>query len=740
MSDLTSIEAEKWLSDHFERDGDPSKYVSAFVLPSGKQAAVEPMRKEAALWLENFDTKISGVSLIKNYEPSDTRISNLNGSRGRRLSVGNNAAWVSVDSIVALKELMEWYGEATIIKKDYFRKEHFDLLRQWEGQKYDSTNSDQKYAYDQLKESYGVTKNWADALQKIAFPGGDVQIRRRPTNQANNFFRYNWARIYPKKISECPKEIAFTVGLNSEWGFQLKIDTVHIEESSALRQKYLALRGDFENSHIVKLLDEDVGLEMDFDELLAWSQKEIVSLIPEYEKLVNEFQGKESMKTPMRSNIPLNQILYGPPGTGKTYHAVNRALEILDAEFYSVNKDGERGVLKERFDELKDQKRIGFVTFHQSFSYEDFVEGLRAKASDDGTGVRYYVEDGIFKIMCGAAQASESSSSIDDAILQLIERLEDGPLKLETSRGKGFSVTYRGNSTFRIDPDSSSGEKDYAASIDNIKYIHKGGSLKDVYNPSYVKGILNHLKQEYDLNNDEHYTEKSLPVVLIIDEINRGNTANIFGELITLIEPSKRAGEEEALSVTLPYSKLPLLVPSNLYIVGTMNTADRSLAHIDTALRRRFVFEEMMPKADLLKDIEVSGINLTKMLATMNARIELLYDREHTLGHSFFMTLNSDSTIEDLSQIFRRQILPLLEEYFFEDWQKIRLVLADDKKANDNAFIVEKYDEKRLSELLAEENHNLLAQNTVYERNAAAFARPQSYIGIYSSIEDDGLG
>jgi 5-methylcytosine-specific restriction protein B len=163
-----------------------------------------------------------------------------------------------------------------------------------------------------------------------------------------------------------------------------------------------------------------------------------------------------------------------------------------------------------------------------------------------------------------------------------------------------------------------------------------------------------------------------------------------------------------------------------------MNTADRSLAHIDTALRRRFVFEEMMPDPKLLDGVIVAGINLTKLLSTINSRIELLYDREHTLGHSFFMGLDSNSTIKDLAQVFRLQVLPLLEEYFFEDWQKIRLVLADDRKPKGAAFIVEKGYEISIADLMGESNNNLLAQSAVYVRNEEAFINPQSYVGIYN--------
>jgi len=211
------------------------------------------------------------------------------------------------------------------------------------------------------------------------------------------------------------------------------------------------------------------------------------------------------------------------------------------------------------------------------------------------------------------------------------------------------------------------------------------------------------------------------PYVLIIDEINRGNTSRIFGELITLIESTKRAGQDEAMDVILPYSQESFTVPDNLYIIGTMNTADRSLALIDTALRRRFDFIEMMPDPSLIKDndkkpIVIEGIDIQQMLTTINNRIEALYDREHTIGHAFFMKLEDDPTLPKLAYIFKNNILPLLEEYFFEDWDKIIKVLGN-------------------SGIYTEKNVNLGQgfENTGknYQRNNSALDQVNTYINIY---------
>lgn len=178
--------------------------------------------------------------------------------------------------------------------------------------------------------------------------------------------------------------------------------------------------------------------------------------------------------------------------------------------------------------------------------------------------------------------------------------------------------------------------------------------------------------------------------VFIIDEINRGNISKIFGELITLIEPSKRLGRPEAMTVRLPYQEKPFGVPDNVYLLGTMNTADRSIALIDTALRRRFQFVEMQPDPSVLDGIIVEGCDISAMLARMNQRIEVLYDREHTIGHAYFMRLKQSPTVGTLADIFQNCILPLLAEYFFEDYSKIRLVLGDNQKQErDLQFVLE---------------------------------------------------
>ena len=222
--------------------------------------------------------------------------------------------------------------------------------------------------------------------------------------------------------------------------------------------------------------------------------------------------------------------------------------------------------------------------------------------------------------------------------------------------------------------------------------------------------------------------------VLIIDEINRGNIARIFGELITLIEPSKRAGADEALEVVLPYSRTPFSVPPNVYLIGTMNTADRSLTGLDVALRRRFVFQEMPPRPDLLDDLTVPGVDgvtVGEMLRTMNQRIEALLDRDHCLGHAYFMPLRTTTTLAQLGSIFRNQVLPLLQEYFFDDWQRIQWVLNDHrKKAKEHQFV--QSDSVDIAKLLGPDV-NVARSPQNWRINPKAFDLPQSYQGIVQS-------
>jgi hypothetical protein len=421
----------------------------------------------------------------------------------------------------------------------------------------------------------------------------------------------------------------------------------------------------------------------------------------------------------------LNQILFGPPGTGKTYNSVNQALAIIDGE---IPED--RELATKRFRELIKNGQIVFTTFHQSMCYEDFIEGIKpVEPENEGESISYSVIDGIFKQLTinsefeyykeGELKEKKDQKFIlfDDYWNRLIADIESNKLaKVTTLSGKFLkiqTVTDKGNVV--VKPEQK-GALDYIVSYNRTKKLFDalsdltkvrnidkefrqviGGSNSTAY-----WGVLNHLKN-YNFSNEQvlpdfaakEYTydqKKDLllgwngyidakfkvkPYVLIIDEINRGNVAQIFGELITLLEEDKRLGRTEELRVTLPYSKQKGFgVPSNLYLIGTMNTADRSVEALDSALRRRFTFIEMPPKYDLpeLENEIIEGISLEEIMKTLNSRIEKLLDKDHLIGHSYFLSVDN---LTDLQRIFHHNIIPLLQEYFYGDFAKIGLVLGE---------------------------------------------------------------
>lgn len=245
-------------------------------------------------------------------------------------------------------------------------------------------------------------------------------------------------------------------------------------------------------------------------------------------------------------------------------------------------------------------------------------------------------------------------------------------------------------------------------------------------------GSINLDKLKALLKGRETGPERVKPRVLIIDEINRGNVSRIFGELITLIEPSKRANAPEALEAVLPYSKERFSVPDNVHLIGTMNTADRSLAGLDIALRRRFEFIEMPPRPELLSGVVVAGVDIQTLLATMNRRIEVLLDRDHMLGHAYFMSLQNGDDLASLATVFRNQVLPLLQEYFFEDWQRIAWVLNDHRKPAGCRFVVPP---PYSAETLFGAGAEVPSEAKLWRLDPRAFDRPESYAGIIEAMQ-----
>lgn len=456
---------------------------------------------------------------------------------------------------------------------------------------------------------------------------------------------------------------------------------------------------------------------------------------------------EELLKDEMTMQDPQNLILFGPPGTGKTYYSIPHALALIDGddveELKNLNKEG-RKIIKQRFDDLLTQGRIVFCTFHQSMSYEDFIEGIKPLVldSEENSSLKYEVRDGLFKKLCTEAAFSiaqqldqpkegyiDSFDGLYDAFVSEVnEKLDQGepiPLDSKNSTLLVDRISEFGNVSIKHREDT----RTYTVSKRRLGKLHAafpdlsqvsnidkdfrsviGGS-----NASAYWAVLNALRKRaplpieaaptLDASAYSYESKKALieqipaskfkeatgePFVMIIDEINRGNIAQIFGELITLLEPDKRLGMDEGLRLTLPYSGDSFGVPHNLHIIGTMNTADRSVEALDTALRRRFSFIPTMPEIEKLKPTE-DKIDLGKILHTLNTRLQILKDQDHTIGHAWLMEVKN---LAQLQTTFGNKILPLLQEYFYNDYEKLGLVLGDrffSKKEQVNSKIFAKF-------------------------------------------------
>ncbi|MCL1052566.1 AAA family ATPase [Shewanella algae] len=532
---------------------------------------------------------------------------------------------------------------------------------------------------------------------------------------------------------------------------------------------------------------------------------------------VKEIKMTDSATPKATKTDALNQILYGPPGTGKTYATTEKAVALADPQWLAelasqeLSVKEQRNSVKQRYEELIVAKRIAFTTFHQSFSYEDFIEGIRAETKDNQ--VSYSIEDGVFKALAERANKdvvngqslglSDSPTlwkisigrthekAMRDRYIQAGEARigwnQTGDLSLElderTQEQQAYwnSLTYRNHDALNaFSNDIKVG--DVLLCLKNVETVQAVGVVTSDYvfdesvtgaetDYSHVRKV-NWLLTDIDLNilplNDDkrmvqqtvyplsriswnslvdelHRQNIALPFsveqvginkrnyVLIIDEINRGNISRIFGELITLLEPDKRKGGSDERSVTLPYSKEPFSVPDNLYVLGTMNTADKSLAQLDLALRRRFEFVELMPDPALLDGILVHGVDISELLKVMNQRIEVLLDRDHTIGHAYFWPLRSAGSEQErqqlLADIFAKRIIPLLQEYFFADWERIGWVLNDSQKPAAERFIELDDVGTSLGKLFPEAIANQITDRR-YRINKPAFMEAGAYRGI----------
>lgn len=785
---------------------------------------------------------------------------------------------------------------------DYFTSDHFKLLNRWKGQKRDESNPEQNRAYEELKRAYEVTEAWAHKVKAAMFPMGHVEIRKRPTNQGNNFASYNWAKIYPSP--DAPKELAYIVSIGADDGFVVEIDTVGLDDSDATRRAYLALRGAHADAapFVAKLPAAD-GLAKSLDQLAEWSLQAIRSFKLRYEEVVvklglgktlsdedllKHFDGKPAFQTFRASWSPQDKALFcrlarAVHGAGLDWWHMGKNIQV---RFGRKNPGSERavgvlGVVRgARTRKISWTRSVGAVNkLNREALTDDLVARIETALSTERESLEEWLvleteRPGLWPDQLrddpldpGEDMDDEEATVISDA-RQPVNRIYYGPpgtgktyelsklLKREYEQAMNLVSTEEWRSQFVVERVAGltwwegaaatlfdlGGRADVDAMLAH-PFMQAIAATKTMRNTVWgalqyhtiaeskmVKMSKRVAPAVFDKNEDsswsfagewdqvggdlraivsayqagppasasikrysfvtfhqsygyEEFVEGLRPVLgddaeegeiqyeirsgafkelcrraraapeqrfaMVIDEINRGNISKIFGELITLIEADKREGAENAVSVTLPYSGASFSVPGNVDIIGTMNTADRSLALLDIALRRRFEFVPVMPDSRDVPGAPLAGlrvslgtqvIDVPRLLNALNQRVEALYDRDHCIGHAYFTPLaklpDGDERLVALQQVFSTRILPLLEEYFFEDWQKVRLVLADNQKPEGAQFVLEGTDHEDNLARLFGGDHGLdsYATKRRYSVQDAAFSNPDAYIGIYQTL------
>jgi len=572
---------------------------------------------------------------------------------------------------------------------EFFTEEDFTILKDFAGTKKEDIN-----AINFLKKTYRKVEYWVELLKHEFGTNWHFRCRKYPLNQAGYFESYHWAKLYPNKETLHFKILAYTVSVNSESLFTIKIDTVGLgPEGSAdqNRKLYEGYRGNFEDSNIIRRISKDELLNKGWENLISVSKEVIEDLEDDYNILLNKLGFRDNS---MENDVPKNLILYGPPGTGKTYHTISYAVAIIenkDVEIIKSAENEERVIIKEKFNQYSKEGRIRFVTFHQNYSYEDFIQGIKPDVSNSDGDISFTLKDGIFKEIVDKAKQPKESN-FEAVYKKFCDNQEEQEQELELQtpiRNRPFKVTLNSNKNCKIRPMKETASIMVITKTDIQNYLFEG-KIRD-WKP-YLVPLSEHIANTYNFIRGNDQKEN---YVLIIDEINRANISRVFGELITLLEPDKRIGEDNELMVTLPSGESDFGVPSNLYIIGTMNTADRSIALIDIALRRRFSFEPMYPDYSRVPDI------VRSFFIRLNELIKNKKDEDFMIGHSYFMNVKDE---ESFGKTINEKVIPLLYDYFYNKKNEVKdLIIEALKDSNLNCEIdsaeTEKYGRIKLREI-----------------------------------------
>lgn len=815
---VSSVEAE--LTRRFGPPLKQVQYISAWQLADGRQIALERERPPAQLWVEADAAQPPAEFQPESYTPTQGRHSGLPPRLNHKPSaaaVPRTVAMVRVGSMAQLAQLLDWYQsqqaklnrDALEVCRKRFLARYRDFLPRGFGAGAGSYYDEERAGKDgMIRQVQGIVQSAAD-LDEAKLGQNLLDFLLSGKGEASWLFNWRAGQKINAVRAKHPSVLEMAAGrlaraedisssvaafVEATWGVLSEGQTSRPYSESRLVPSMLAALIRPESAYGIntgpfKQLARDVigdqvfgenpmsrleyeralGLAQSIRTIMAeewgWSPRDlwdVQSFVWAVGRSDDPSQPDDMEETGvMLPHVPAtNLILYGPPGTGKTYQTAYEAVRLCDGE-----APEDRATLMTRYRELVAAGQIAFTTFHQSYAYEDFVEGLRPVTSleEEGegsvAGFSLQPKAGVFREIATLAEAARKRGGSEEQFDVTGRRIFKMSLGRAGSEDHIFDAAVAGGyvatgwgggidwSDRRYD-----GKDGYEAIHERWNQDHPGthghdGNISQLWclrsqmaqgdivvvseGNSYFRAIAE-ITGPYRFvpNQEQGYShqrpvrwlatfDEPLPVdtiyakpftqracyklreqflkkealarlispgkgqsnarpdqfVLVIDEINRANISKVFGELITLLEPGKRLGAEDALTVTLPYSRIPFGVPENLHIVGTMNTADRSIALLDTALRRRFDFRECMPEPELLEEAtEATGINLVKMLTTINQRIEYLFDREHQIGHAYLIGCR---TRDDVDAAMRHRIIPLLTEYFYDDWSKVAVVLGD---------------------------------------------------------------